>query len=331
MQSYIHMHAYTQKHAGLTDSNYRDTARVGVKRVKLDGSDAVPGGSFKPLTYRQFMRVFHRMRAEADVALQAQMALRGWVEPDRIAAQRVLMDDGSIVSIEEARKTGCLASGGGEVSGACKPEPAPAGTGAEQGGEGAGGVGGRLNALEPAPPLSSPPTVAVPPAVSSCGMGGEECQQDLSPVAVMQDVGVEGVGSRRVAGGGGEGEGEVGDEARVSDSNGCAQGEEIGRAVIAGKEKQGIEARLMSSSEEAGRGDAGVEEVVSGGEEIDEAEHGGARQAGAEQTIAVGVSQGHGEQRGAQETSVHRIMLHEHGNFPVESGDMRVICACVTT
>ena len=89
MQSYIHMHAYTQKHAGLTDSNYRDTARVGVKRVKLDGSDAVPGGSFKPLTYRQFMRVFHRMRAEADVALQAQMALRGWVEPDRIAAQKV--------------------------------------------------------------------------------------------------------------------------------------------------------------------------------------------------------------------------------------------------
>ena len=41
---------------GLTDGNFREIARVGVKRVKLDGSDAVPGGNFKPLTYKQFVR-----------------------------------------------------------------------------------------------------------------------------------------------------------------------------------------------------------------------------------------------------------------------------------
>jgi hypothetical protein len=46
------------------------------------------------------------MQAEAEVALIAQMAQRGWVEPDHAAAQRVLMADGTILSIEEARKTG---------------------------------------------------------------------------------------------------------------------------------------------------------------------------------------------------------------------------------
>ena len=40
------------------------------------------------------------------MALIAQMAQRGWVEPDHAAAQRVLMADGTILSIEEARKTG---------------------------------------------------------------------------------------------------------------------------------------------------------------------------------------------------------------------------------
>jgi len=109
----------TAMKGGLTDGNYREIARVGVKRVKLDGSDAVAGGNFKPLTYRQFMKVFKRMQAEADVALQAQMAQRGWVEPDRAAAQRVLMDDGTIVSIEEARKTGCL----GRPAAAGAPHP----------------------------------------------------------------------------------------------------------------------------------------------------------------------------------------------------------------
>ena len=109
----------TAMKGGLTDGNYREIARVGVKRVKLDGSDAVAGGNFKPLTYRQFMKVFKRMQAEADVALQAQMAQRGWVEPDRAAAQRVLMDDGTIVYIEEARKTGCL----GRPAAAGAPHP----------------------------------------------------------------------------------------------------------------------------------------------------------------------------------------------------------------
>jgi hypothetical protein len=55
---------------GLTDGNYRENARIGVKRVKLDGTDAVSGGSFKPLTYKQFVKVLKRMQAEADVALQ---------------------------------------------------------------------------------------------------------------------------------------------------------------------------------------------------------------------------------------------------------------------
>eukprot|EP00960_Hanusia_phi_P034206 750920-Hanusia_phi.AAC.6 len=64
------------------------------------------------------------MQAEADVALQAQMALRyplvvvtspsqahpgrGWVEPDRATAQRILMEDGRIVSYDEAQENGAI-------------------------------------------------------------------------------------------------------------------------------------------------------------------------------------------------------------------------------
>ena len=138
---------------GLTDGNYRENARVGVKRVRLDGSDAVPGGNFKPLTYKQFMKVFKRMQAEADVALQAQMALRGWVEPDRAAAQRVLMHDGTILSIEEARKTGRLSGGGGPAGplvGADDQSPAARG---------------------PPPCLSMPPVPTAGKLVPSCLKG----------------------------------------------------------------------------------------------------------------------------------------------------------------
>jgi hypothetical protein len=35
----------------------RHKGLVGVKRVKLDGSDALPGGAFKTLTHRQFQKV----------------------------------------------------------------------------------------------------------------------------------------------------------------------------------------------------------------------------------------------------------------------------------
>eukprot|EP00290_Baffinella_frigidus_P031937 CAMPEP_0180269030 /NCGR_PEP_ID=MMETSP0988-20121125/2425_1 /TAXON_ID=697907 /ORGANISM="non described non described, Strain CCMP2293" /LENGTH=159 /DNA_ID=CAMNT_0022239869 /DNA_START=156 /DNA_END=632 /DNA_ORIENTATION=+ len=96
--------ARSQTNQGLNDANYVQTARVGVKRVNIDGSDAMPGGAYKPLTYRQFLRVLKRMKDDADVALQAQMALRGFVEPSRAVATRVLMEDGNIVSLEEAEQ-----------------------------------------------------------------------------------------------------------------------------------------------------------------------------------------------------------------------------------
>jgi len=106
---------------------------VGVKRVNIDGTDAMPGGAYKPLTYRQFMRILRRMQDEADVALQAQMALRGFVEPSRAVATRVLMEDGQIVSLEEAERRKvdsvevCRTTAGGPGGNGDAAEQAPQG------------------------------------------------------------------------------------------------------------------------------------------------------------------------------------------------------------
>jgi len=88
----------------LNEANFKQLAIVGVKRVKIDGTDAVPGGGYKTLRYKQFLRVLKRMQSDSEVALQAQMALRGWVEPDKSKAERILMEDGRIVSVQEAER-----------------------------------------------------------------------------------------------------------------------------------------------------------------------------------------------------------------------------------
>jgi len=184
----------TAMKGGLTDGNYRESARVGVKRIKIDGTDAVPGGNYKPLTYTQFTKVFKRIQAEADVALQAQMALRGWVEPDRAAAQRVLMDDGTILSIEEARKMGCLERSSGEAT-PSHPEAQAQGDTA---------------AVSLPPPTSAPrpaqqPHAAIPYPEAHLGAAAAGCEAAETAAAVLTVV-VD-AAARAVEGGGNEASG----------------------------------------------------------------------------------------------------------------------------
>ena len=162
----------TAMKGGLTDGNYRESARVGVKRIKIDGTDAVPGGNYKPLTYTQFIKVFKRIQAEADVALQAQMALRGWVEPDRAAAQRVLMDDGTILSIEEAHKTGCLQKSSGGAKSYDPEAQAQSDTAA----------------VSLPPPTSAPRPAQQPYQEAHLGAAAAGCEATEAAVAVLTAV-----------------------------------------------------------------------------------------------------------------------------------------------
>ena len=302
----------TAMKGGLTDGNYRETARVGVKRVKLDGTDAVPGGNYKPLTYKQFMKVFKRMQSEADVALQAQMALRGWVEPDRAAAQRVLLDDGTILSIEDARKTGCLTARG-------RPD------GPEAGPEGDAAAAG------PPPRLSHPSTnmakggkrrsrrndasTVEEGSDDEGGVAGSEGQATAAMMPGEAEEAARAILARIVDAVGkavGEGEGEEGGEgegqtAAVAEAE-AAVAEEVVKMSVSAEGQIEVAARAGGEASEGGAGDEGGHRWLEE-ESADELD----RVVGGGEAVEGGIA----SRRRYSET-----MCHEHGNFPVDAGDM---------
>ena len=325
----------TAMKGGLTDTNYRENARVGVKRVRLDGSDAVPGGNFKPLTYKQFVKVFKRMQAEADVALQAQMALRGWVEPDRAAAQRVLMHDGTILSIEEARKTGCLGAGGGPAG----PE--------------AGADSDAPAARGPPPSLSMPPVAraaeaqGAPPAVQARGAADvcddSEAEREGMQAAVAVEAAVEGLVEAVMAAmtGGVEGEGGAAPDAldrsrpgRAAAHDNCVRGEmretvaeqmEQAGQDVGGAEGQAATARERVYAHSEGAGLQGDGSSDSDGRDGQARACGGHRRADNATDVGEGEGRGmqHGERRreGAGRVAfsagagMSGATAHENGEF----------------